>query len=191
MKNYTFISEFKGKIYIYHQIANNKDDAFILWYKNFICSPFISKMQREHITRAYNDEDDNPCYLVGVSNVLCWWIRAWGKQLLVNYMETINLNCSLAGFSYTFVVFFEGGAYVHQETSIDFKKAYNQWLMYFLTEPEIAQVINDKKREILATYNANMVASLIKKTEYIYELHLTIMGSPFELYITKTPIETE
>ena len=65
MKNYTFISEFKDMTYISHQIANNEDDAFILWYKSFIDSPFISKMQRVCMNEAFHDKDYAPVFLLG------------------------------------------------------------------------------------------------------------------------------
>lgn len=191
MKIYTFFSEFKGKTYIDHYKAPNKEVAFHLWYESFLRRPTISRMQRVHIIEAHNDRDYDPCYLVGVSNVLCWWISAWRKPLLVNYMETIDFNSHLAGFAYTFIVMFEGGTYIHQETISDFKKSYNQWLAYFLNEPKIARVVNEMQKEELAKYDADKVVSLIEKSEYVHKLSLTILGSPFEMYITKTPTETE
>ena len=62
--------------------------------------------------------------------------------------------------------------------------------MNFLTEPKIAPYITEEK-EILAQYDANRVSPLIKQSEYIYELHLTILEYPFDLYVTKTPIKIE
>ena len=190
MKNYTFISEFKDMTYISHQIANNEDDAFILWYKSFIDSPFISKMQRVCMNEAFHDKDCAPVFLLGVSNILCWHAIAWGKSLLVNYMETMNLDCISQDYLYTFIAIYKGGTYIHQESASDLKESYTRWIMNFLIEPKIAPYITEEK-EILAQYDANRVSPLIKQSEYIYELHLTILEYPFDLYVTKTPIKIE
>ena len=67
------------------------------------------------------------------------------------------------------------------------KVAMKDWALFKIT-PKSLKI---EEKEILAQYDANRVSPLIKQSEYIYELHLTILEYPFDLYVTKTPIKIE
>ena len=183
MGTYSFIAEFKGRVYLSCYQCERSLDAFSNWVNDFISWSDISKMQRKRIIEDSLDNDLAPSPLEGLNGIWCWWINPWGKSLLLNFMETLEWDDDSAH-TYTFIVLYEGGTYISQHRGVDYDDSVRLWLEYFITSP----YLNDLDKENMLSSFARCFTASIEVRSNFYNMHLLICNKQLDLYIAKTKI---
>lgn len=184
MRTFGFIAEFKNKIHV--SLINGKDhlNAFSEWVKYFISQPNISRMQGRDIYQVSLDKDFEPSPLRDVTGIWCWWISAWGKSLLLNFMEILNWSDNKHPFVYTFIVIFNGGTYISQHKDVDFISSYHLWLKDFTDSP----YVNKNQSELLSAYSSDINEDNLTEECNIKSIDIDMQGEKFRLYIAKTKV---
>lgn len=184
MGTFGFIAEFKNKIHL--SLIDGKDflNVHSAWVKYFISQPYVSRMQGKDIYQFSLDDDFAPSPLSDVNGIWCWWISAWGKSLLVNYMEIIDWSDNSLPFTYTFIVIFDGGTYISQHKDVDFLSSYKLWLQYFSR----SLYVNKNQSELLSVYSSNINEDKLTEECKIKSISIDMQGEPFKLYIAKTKL---
>lgn len=184
MGTYSFITEFKGKVYLACYQSENCQDAFRHWVSDFTSQPYVSKMQKKQIIEDSLDEDSAAILLKDIEGaVWCWDSFPWGKPLLLNFMETVERDEDLA-YTYTFIVLYEGGTYISQHKGIDFNDSTKLWLEYFARTPYLSDL---QKKNLLSCFEC-CPPSVIEESCNFKIMRLSICDKQLDLYIAKTKI---
>lgn len=185
MGTFSFITEFKGNVYLRCYQSEDSQDAFRQWVNDFASQPYVSRMQQKQIVEDSLDEDLAPILLKDIAGkVWCWWIFPWGKSLLVNFMETVEWE-EETSHTYTYIALYDGGTYVSQHSGIDYNDSTMRWLEYFIRTP----YLNDSQKEILSSNFARHLSSSIEESCNFRILHITLCDKQLDLYIAKTKVD--
>jgi hypothetical protein len=185
MGTFSFITEFKGNVYLRCYQSEDSQDAFRQWVNDFASQPYVSRMQQKQIVEDSLDEDLAPILLKDIAGkVWCWWIFPWGKSLLVNFMETVEWEEDTSH-TYTYIALYDGGTYVSQHSGIDYNDSTMRWLEYFIRTP----YLNDSQKEILSSNFARHLSSSIEESCNFRILHITLCDKQLDLYIAKTKVD--
>lgn len=181
MRTYSFITEFKGNIYLSCYQSCCSSDAFRNWLDGFISQSYVSKMQQKQIMKDALNKDLAPVPLKNLEGIWCWWINPWGKSLLLNFMETLEWEENSVH-TYTFIALYDGGTYISQHKGIDLDDSVKLWLYDFIRTP----YLKDSQKEILLSCFVISTPSFIKESCNFRVLHLPLCDKQLDLYIAKT-----
>ena len=185
MGTFSFITEFKGNVYLRCYQSEDSQDAFRHWVNDFASQPYVSRMQQKQIVEDSLDEDLAPILLKDLEGkVWCWWIFPWGKSLLLNFMETVEWEEDTSH-TYTYIALYDGGTYVSQHSGIDYNDSTMRWLEYFIRTP----YLNDSQKEILSSNFTRHLSSFIEESCNFRIFRITLCDKQLYLYIAKTKVD--
>lgn len=90
MTLYTFITDYAGGTYISQVVASDPKSAIIAWAQNLEVEsiPGLGVKSKQSLLQEIQQEETIVVSLDDVVNVWCFVLRARGKLMLVNFVET-------------------------------------------------------------------------------------------------------
>lgn len=188
---YTFLLDFRDRIYISQVHAGTPQDAVLIWGQSLDVNKikYMGEKVKEDLVKDLQDEE--PVAISGMTNVWGFAIVPLWRFGMVNFVKSVG-DSSDATIevdkrrlcSYTFILHFQGGTYISQVYSEAPDAAMRKWGEQLSVEDIVG--LGDKTKEILIRELEDEHLAPVSTVENVWCFHISPQGRFGIVHVVKT-----